>query len=186
MALLLIIASYIFGSISVARIIGSIKGVNLAVQGTRNPGATNVYKLVGPGWGILTGAFDFCKGVIPTIIAKEVLKYSYPVIILVALSVIAGHNWSLFYGFNGGRGLATTLGTMGVIAFYPGILAFIIGGALSWFLTVKGKIEVRIPFLTYPLFTVFLIIYSQNIFLLLYGLSIMLLAYYRAWQVRDR
>jgi acyl phosphate:glycerol-3-phosphate acyltransferase len=181
-----IIVSYISGSVSVAGLIGKFKGINLATEGTRNPGATNVYRLIGPVWGILTGTLDFAKGIIPPLIAREIFHFDYPVIIMVAFAVIAGHNWSLFFHFQGGRGLATTLGTIAVLAFYPGLIAFLVGLGLSWWLKTRYGKVVRLSFLVYPLLAILLVVFSANRFLLYYCSGIMLLAYYRAWQVRNR
>ncbi|ACL70477.1 glycerol-3-phosphate acyltransferase [Halothermothrix orenii] len=184
MELLMVILSYLSGSLSPAIMIAKIKGVNIRGRGTRNPGASNVYKLIGPVWGVLTGALDFIKGIIPVYLAKGVFNFSNQFIILVAFSVIIGHNWPLFYGFNGGRGLATTLGTMAVVGFVPGIISFVIGGGLCWYLTSKFDKEVRIPFVTYPLFL--LLTYYMLPQFIIYAAGIMAISYLRAYQVRLR
>lgn len=186
MYIVLIIGSYLFGSISSAKIIGNLRGVDLTRKGTKNPGATNVYKLIGPFWGIFTGCLDFLKGVIPTFLARDLFNYNFLIVFLVALGAIIGHNWPLFYNFEGGRGLATTMGTIGVINLEMGFYAFTSALILTWLLRMITKKDIRIAYIVYPLFTVFVIYFCFSYSFLFYGIAIILLAGIRAWQVRKR
>ncbi len=182
----IIFATYLFTSFSMANLVGAIKGVDLNQEGTKNPGATNVYKLAGPGWAVLTGVFDFLKGVVPVFIFWRVFNYPDWIIILVALTAICGHNWPLYYNFKGGRGLATSLGTMAVLAFYPAFISFVTGGILAWYFTNKLKREIRIPYITYPLYLILVILSGRNGLFIFYGTALMLIAYLRAWQIKNR
>ncbi len=186
MYIFLIICSYLFGSISNAIIVGNLKGVDLTRRGTKNPGATNVYKLVGPGWGIFTGCLDFLKGVIPTLLARELFNYNLLIVSLVALGAIIGHNWPVFYNFEGGRGLATTMGTIGVIDLEVGFYAFSSAMILTWLLRMITKKDFRIAYIVYPLFTVIVLYFRFTYSLLFYGIGIIMIAGVRAWQVRKR
>ena len=184
--MLMIIFSYLIGSISIAYIIGNIYSIDLTKAGTRNPGATNVYKVIGPGWGLLTGMIDLLKGVIPTYLAKEVFHYNWLMVICVAFGAIIGHNWPLLNKFNGGRGLATSMGTVGVINLQNGIIAFILGSILTLLLRVKTKRDIRISYLVYPLFTALTFYYQYNYYILIYGLGLVVITGLRAWQLIDR
>ncbi len=184
--IILIIITYFIGTISSARIIARIKDIDLKNRGTQNPGATNVYKLAGPFWGIFTGTVDFFKGFIPVYITKELLKYNWQIIILVAIVVIAGHNWPLQYGFKGGRGLATSLGTLGAVSFTLGLISFILGSLLVLILRKYSDRDWRIPFFVYPIFFILTVNFNYDINLIIYTLAILILAVIRGWQVRER
>ena len=185
MEIILILFSYLLGSVSSAIIIGRIKGINIKEEGTCNAGATNVYSVIGPGWGILSGVFDFAKGVIPTYIAKELLNCNFIVVMIVGLSVIAGHNWPLFFGFNGGRGLATSLGSLGVIDFNLTFVSFILGGVISWLYKSVSRRKIRIPYLVYPVYIILAYFYRTQKLLLIYGFLVLVLAHYRSIQIQN-
>lgn len=186
MRILIIIFSYILGSVSSAILVGKIKGVPVTRQGTKNPGAFNVYHLIGLRWGLLTALFDLCKGLIPTYLAKEILNYNIGIVILVAISAIVGHIWPLQHEFDGGRGLATTMGTMAVMDFPGATLAFFVGGLLVFLLRKLTARDIRFPYIVYPLFTLWTLLSKFQISLLLYGIAVIMITFSRAWQVRNR
>ena len=186
MGILLILGSYLFGSISPARIIANIYDVDLTSGGTKNPGATNVYKLVGPGWGIFTAFADLFKGIIPTLVALRVFDAGLVVLALVGLSAVAGHNWPLYYNFRGGRGLATSLGTLAAydffLIFFPFVLSVIMAA-----LTIKiFNKKIRIPVYLYPIYILTNLIFKSNGYLLVYTFLLMIVALIRAWQLNNR
>ena len=186
MFILMIFISYLIGSISTAYFLGEIFGVDLTQEGTKNPGATNVFKVIGPGWGLFTAMTDLLKGIIPTYIAKEILNYNMLLLTGVALGAIIGHNWPWVNNFNGGRGLATTLGSIIVINLPQGLLAFVLGVGLTAVFRKKYRRNVRICFLVYPIFTAFSLYPVFNIYKLIYGVGITSIAGIRAWQLKDR
>ena len=106
----MILFGYLLGSISSAQIIGRMKGVDLTAVGTRNLGAANVFREVGKSWGIIGGLFDIGKGFLPVFLAAEVLGLASWTLVLVGAAAILGHNWPIYFGFRGGRGLGTTIG----------------------------------------------------------------------------
>ncbi len=113
MKILLIVMAYLIGSIPtgviVARIIG---GIDPRSQGSGNIGATNVLRTLGKKAAILTLAGDVLKGLLPVLIAGAVLSPGSPAIFLVAGVAILGHDFSIFLKFHGGKGVATTVGTL--------------------------------------------------------------------------
>ncbi len=106
----MILLGYLLGSISSARIIGRMKKIDLRAVGSENLGAANVFREAGKGWGIITGLFDAGKGFLPVFLAGGVLGLAPWALVLVGAAVICGHNWPIYFGFRGGRGLATTIG----------------------------------------------------------------------------
>lgn len=114
---LLVIFSYLLGSVPsgvvVARIMG---GADPRTGGSGNIGATNVLRTLGRKAAVATLAGDFLKGVIPVLIATAFLKPDCTFLYLTAMSAIIGHDFSLFLGFKGGKGVATTIGTVMVLS----------------------------------------------------------------------
>ena len=106
----MIMFAYLLGSISSARIIGQMKKIDLKAVGSENLGAANVFREAGKGWGIITGLFDASKGFLPVFLAGSVLGLAPWALVLVGAAAICGHNWPIYSGFRGGRGLATTIG----------------------------------------------------------------------------
>lgn len=116
MSFIVIIIAYLLGSIPFGLLIGKIKGIDLRKFGSGNIGATNAYRILGFKWGLLVAVLDILKGIIAVQIAQSLLPAqtsgSFIIHILAGLAAIAGHNWSIFLGFNGGRGVATAVGVL--------------------------------------------------------------------------
>lgn len=122
--ILAVISAYIIGSFPTSFIFAKIlKGIDIREVGSKNAGATNVVRTVGRIPGLLTLVIDILKGVlVVTLIAN--FFYSFDIDLdynfyrgLMALIVVCGHIWSAFLNFKGGKGVATTLGVGGAIAF---------------------------------------------------------------------
>jgi acyl-phosphate glycerol 3-phosphate acyltransferase len=113
--LLIIVLSYIIGSIPNGLIIGKLfKGVDVRRFGSKNIGATNVYRVLGPWPALAVLLTDIAKGVAGVYIGQAFLG-TPPAALIGGIAAIAGHNWSLFLGFRGGRGVATALGVIAVL-----------------------------------------------------------------------
>lgn len=133
-----IAVSYLAGSFPTSAIIAKIKGVpDLTKKGSGNLGATNVARVIGKKFGLLTLAIDALKGFIPAIVALRMFPLSSPpfplsqaILALVIIAPVAGHCYSAFIGFKGGKGVATALGVF--LALSP----VAVGIALTIFITV--------------------------------------------------
>ena len=118
MVLLAILVSYLIGSVPFAYVIGRlVKGIDIRRYGSGNVGATNIFRVVGPGWGIIVFILDLFKGLLcVTFLANSVIPFVSlsPIVlrVLIALASICGHNWTIFLRFKGGKGVATTLGVL--------------------------------------------------------------------------
>ncbi len=116
MSVLLVLFSYLLGSISFSYFITKrIKGVDIRKVGSGNAGATNISRVLGLKFALLVLFLDTLKGFVVALLAS----YLTPDTLLFLLccgAVIIGHNWPVFFGFKGGRGVATTLGVFLVIA----------------------------------------------------------------------
>jgi glycerol-3-phosphate acyltransferase PlsY len=106
----LVIAAYLLGSISSAIIVCRLMGLpDPRTQGSNNPGATNVLRIGGKKAAAITLLGDSLKGFIP-VFACHLLDRSEPVFALVGGAAFLGHLYPLFFGFKGGKGVATALG----------------------------------------------------------------------------
>lgn len=120
-ALLWLIASYLLGAIPTSYLAGKLgRGIDLREHGSRNLGATNLYRVLGWKFAIPVGLFDVAKGAIPVLVfGPRVPAVPYFPIWCGAMAVL-GHVFSIFVRFKGGKGVATAGGM--VIALAP--LAF--------------------------------------------------------------
>lgn len=111
-ALLLIIAAYLLGSLSPAYwVTRALKGIDLRRYGSASLTGSNVGEQLGTFWKIVVGTFDFLKGFVPAALATY-WQMDGIVIALAGLAAVVGHNWSLYFRFAGGRGLATVTGIL--------------------------------------------------------------------------
>ncbi|MHB1127290.1 MAG: glycerol-3-phosphate 1-O-acyltransferase PlsY [Bacillota bacterium] len=109
MTAIILIASYLIGAIPVAYIAGRyFKGIDIRRVGSGNVGATNVLRSLGPLPAALVLVGDVAKGVVTVLWGGAVGGTDLG--LLAGLAAMAGHNWSIFLGFRGGRGVATGLG----------------------------------------------------------------------------
>ncbi len=122
MNLFLIALGYLLGSLSSAIIICRLLGLpDPRSQGSGNPGATNVLRIGGRKAAAATLLGDMLKGLIPVLIAK-LLGADLAVQAGVAVAAFLGHLYPLFFGFKGGKGVATALGVLLGIHWSVGLL----------------------------------------------------------------
>ncbi|HBO85163.1 MAG: acyl-phosphate glycerol 3-phosphate acyltransferase [Deltaproteobacteria bacterium GWC2_42_11] len=115
--LILIIASYLIGSIPTGIVIARLTGApDPRTIGSGNIGATNVMRAAGRGAGIITLLIDILKGAVPVILTKYIFSGSVAIISIAGIAAFLGHIFPLFLGFKGGKGVATALGIFLVIA----------------------------------------------------------------------
>jgi glycerol-3-phosphate acyltransferase PlsY len=110
----IVIGAYLIGSIPTSYLVGRLaNGVDIRERGTGNIGASNLTSQVGAKWAAPVVVFDvLVKGSLPVLIVSErVLGLGLGMEVAVAIAAIAGHNWSVFSRFHGGRGMATMLGS---------------------------------------------------------------------------
>ncbi len=131
---LLVPLAYCLGSLSSAVIVSRILGLpDPREEGSKNPGATNVLRLGGKKAAAITLLGDAFKGLIPVLLAKS-LGMEFLVLGSVGLAAFFGHLFPVFFGFKGGKGVATALGVLGGFSWLVGlaVLATWIGVAYLW------------------------------------------------------
>jgi len=118
----ILLLSYLAGSIPVGLIVGKlVKGIDIRRYGSGNIGATNVLRTLGIGPAIVVFVCDTLKGLGPVLLCK------HDPLLAVSAGIVSilGHNFSLFLRFQGGKGVATSLGVM--IGIHPAIAAIAFG-----------------------------------------------------------
>lgn len=134
--LFMLSVGYLSGSVNYAIIVsrlvtgGDIRGVD-----SHNPGAANVFRNVGPAWGLLVGLMDALKSFLP-ILAGRLFFFTgdtyndFWALFLVGIAAVLGHMKPLFYRFKGGGGLAAVLGLFVFFVPVEYLLALLLGGVL--------------------------------------------------------
>ena len=111
-----VIAAYLIGSLSFAVIVSKYYGMDdPRTYGSGNPGATNVLRSGKKKAAALTLLGDALKGLVAVVLARclqDALNLSDITIAAVAVAALVGHMWPLFFGFKGGKGVATALGVL--------------------------------------------------------------------------
>ncbi len=127
--------AYLLGCISTGLIIAGKSGVNLREVGSKNTGASNVLRVLGLKKGLVTFLGDFLKAILACLLGSLLLPgatFGIPGfgVMLGGLFVILGHNWPVFYGFQGGKGVACSAAVIFFVNPLWGIIAIVICVAL--------------------------------------------------------
>ncbi|HDO21828.1 MAG TPA: glycerol-3-phosphate 1-O-acyltransferase [Nitrospirae bacterium] len=163
MLMLLAISAFLTGSIPVGLIVARSKGIDIRTKGSGNIGATNILRNIGKKEALITLIGDISKGVIPVLVAWKFFPDDTRVGII-GLSAIAGHDFSIFLKFRGGKGVATSLGVL--LAYSP--FAALATAAIWIIVLVISKISslsAILAFLLLPL-TIFIIDNTEGKFLI--------------------
>ena len=132
-AALWLLASYFVGAIPTSYLAGRLfRGIDLREHGSRNLGATNVYRTLGWRYAIPVGLVDIAKGAVPVLVFGPQVSDSQLFALACGLAAILGHVFSVFVRFRGGKGVATAAGVM------LGLAPMAIGvAAVTWLLVLK-------------------------------------------------
>ncbi|MCX7767290.1 MAG: glycerol-3-phosphate 1-O-acyltransferase PlsY [Candidatus Sumerlaeia bacterium] len=133
--LVALIIAYLMGSFPTGYLLGRwLKGIDLREVGSGNPGATNVARVIGKGYGLLVLIIDALKGYIPARYFISLFNLNVPaglhifdLQMLIGLAAIVGHIRSIFLKFRGGKGVATSSGVFLAVAPVP----FLITASIS-------------------------------------------------------
>ena len=127
-----IIIAYLLGSLSGGIIISKLgKGPDLHTVGSKSTGASNVQRTMGWKYGILTFLFDAIKGIAACWIA-EIICGSHFAARLAGLFCVIGHNWPVFFGFRGGKGVATTGAVLLYCDWFPALICIALTVLVIW------------------------------------------------------
>ncbi|MBS3944886.1 MAG: glycerol-3-phosphate 1-O-acyltransferase PlsY [Melioribacter sp.] len=134
-----VVLSYLVGSIPISIILSKlVKGIDIRHHGSGNAGGTNVFRVLGWKWGVLTIILDAVKGAIAVIVVARLYLDNFPfsnitpfddftlVQIICGVGAVIGHIWTVFAGFRGGKGVATALGFLLTLVTIDMLLALIV------------------------------------------------------------
>ena len=102
--------AYLLGSIPFGYLAGRARGVDIRTLGSRNVGATNVFRVLGPRLGVAVMALDIAKGVVAVLVARALTDDPWPII--AAGAAIVGHVFPVWLRFRGGKGVAVGAGVL--------------------------------------------------------------------------
>jgi len=134
-ALSLLLASYLLGSVSGSLLLGRLRGVDIRAAGSGSTGGTNAFRTQGWWFAIGTVFIDIGKGALAAWLALRFLPTGMHAawVYACAFAAVLGHVWPLFHGFRGGKGAATMVGGLAVVwphALLPGIAVWLL--SLMW------------------------------------------------------
>ena len=108
-----LLASYLLGAIPTSYLTARLfRGIDLREHGSRNLGATNLYRVLGWRYAIPVGLLDAAKGLIPVLVFAPRASSSELFALVCGMVAVLGHVYSVFVGFKGGKGVATAAGVM--------------------------------------------------------------------------
>jgi len=147
------IVSYIFGSIPSGVWIGKyFKNIDIREHGSKNTGFTNAYRILGTKCGIIVLMIDALKGFIPLVLASR-MGIAGVYLVIVGVVAIIGHSLSIFLGFKGGKGVATSLGVYLFLmpkAVLALMVVFVIVCLISKYMSLASIIcAILLPLFTY-------------------------------------
>tara|TARA_B100001248_G_C27193197_1_gene367676 strand:- start:113 stop:682 length:570 start_codon:yes stop_codon:yes gene_type:complete len=145
---------YLIGSLPFALIVHNFLSTNDPREfGSKNPGATNMYRVAGPLAGILTFIGDFLKGFIPIYI---LVGFEPTILYLAAFFILAGHMFSIFNRFSGGKGVATSFGFLLALNLKLGLIVMLVWVLVFAFKRISG-LSAIISFILLPFVVLFVI-----------------------------
>jgi len=121
----LALAAYLLGSISFALIAAKRAGVDLREEGSGNPGATNVGRVLGKRTGRVVLVLDLAKGALPAGLALGLLGPDDPWTAATGAAAVAGHCFPIWHGLRGGKGAATAAGVLLVLVPLAGLASVV-------------------------------------------------------------
>lgn len=144
---LFILLAYFLGSIPFGLLAGwGVKKIDIRQYGSKNIGATNVFRVIGKRWGIVVLFLDALKGyaacALPIFIGLQG-KTTVPFQLMLATAAIVGHTFPVWLKFKGGKGVATSLGVFLAIAWVPTLITFaiwILAFAISRIISISSLI----------------------------------------------
>lgn len=124
---------YLAGSFPTAYVIAkTMRGVDIRTVGSGNVGATNLGRVMGKKWAVIGTVIDMLKGALPVLLVRF-LGYSEIRIAWAAVAAVLGHDYPVWLNFKGGKGVATTFGTLFFACPWESMVAVALSG-LIWFL----------------------------------------------------
>ena len=150
--ILSVIISYFIGAIPFGMLFGRLfSGVDVRAAGSGNIGATNVLRAAGKKAAIFTLLADCFKGLLPVLAVKLVFQEEY-LTVFAGIAVVLGHNFPVYIGFKGGKGVATSFGVVLAVSPWIGLAGFLTWLAVAY-LWRYSSLSALMAFGIYPVMT---------------------------------
>lgn len=153
-AALWLVASYLLGATPTSYVAGRlVRGIDLREHGSRNLGATNVFRVLGWRAAVPVAAIDIAKGIVPPAVFGRWAGGSEWLPALLGLAAVLGHVYSPYVRFRGGKGVATAAGVFLALAPFAVLIAIPVWGACLW---LSGYVSLAslVAAVTFPLWVV--------------------------------
>ncbi len=121
------LVGYFLGSINASIIISKIKGTDIRKHGSGNAGATNTLRTFGVGATVIAVLVDILKGIAAVLIARYFSDNNIIAELVSGFAAIIGHNYPVYFGFRGGKGVLTSFAVALAISPIPSIIALVVG-----------------------------------------------------------
>jgi glycerol-3-phosphate acyltransferase PlsY len=160
----LMLFAYLVGSIPFGVLIGRARGVDPRTVGSGNTGATNVWRALGPKTGLVVLLLDALKGCAPVLVARFVpthgptfreTAWASFAVVLIGIAAMIGHNWPIFLGFKGGKGVATGLGVLFALDWRVALVVLVVFGimlAITRYVSVASTVTTVLTPVWFSLF----------------------------------
>jgi len=124
LSVIAVVTGYLLGSLSFSYLFGRwFKGIDIREHGSGNAGATNTLRVLGKKAAAAVLLLDAGKGVLAVWIGHWAASGNGWIAPLCGLAAVIGHNWPVYFGFRGGKGIATTIGVVATLSFWPTLIA---------------------------------------------------------------
>lgn len=171
--LLCLVGGYLFGLIQTGYFIANGKNVDIKHLGSGNTGATNMWRVMGAPWGLLTLVCDVAKTILAVIIANlvivNVLKYNIPyhaILLYTGLGVVLGHDFPAYLKFKGGKGIACSFAIIACFKEWQyviaGVVIFFLVLLISRYVSLSSIVTMIIELVVFSVCTLMNITYIPN------------------------
>ncbi len=166
----ILLISYLIGSFPSAYIAGKIKGIDIRNEGTKNVGGMNTISNVGKFAGVMVIITDIGKGALVAYLAERFSEHVFVPLLAVVFAVI-GHNWMIYIGFKGGKGVSAFLGGLLYLTPISFPFLYLLFIPVVLFITKDTYVSTALGFF---IFSFFLWVYEGSFWWLIFGLLITL------------
>jgi len=167
----ILLISYLIGSFPSAYIAGKIKGIDISKKGSRNVGGMNTITNVGKFAGVMVIITDIGKGALAAYIADIFSEHIFIPLLAVVFAVL-GHNWMIYIGFRGGKGVSTFLGGLLYLSPVTFLFLYLLFIPIALFILKDSHLSTSFAFF---FFSFFLWVYEGSFWWLIFGLLVTIL-----------
>lgn len=166
--LMILFISYLIGSFPTAYIAGKIKGIDLSKEGSRNIGGMNTFSSVGKFAGVIVILIDIGKGLLAAYLADKFSDHVFIPMLAIVFAVI-GHNWMIYIGFRGGKGISTFIGGLLYLSPLTFLFLYLLFVPIALLTLKDSYLSTTFAFF---IFSFFLWVYERSFWWLIFGLLV--------------